>query len=143
MGLRRLVARPLVPTSGLSSTTTTRARLYHWNRCARLSSWLPPEGIKVVWVGMRNAEGEVYCWSTAGTGKHVSVLGTSLRFLLAGGLRGEGLASPHPILGAISCARLRAQLVFTGDAARAVFHLFSPGPDARLSGRCVPEGPVG
>ena len=39
-----------------------KSKTYYWNRRTRLSSWLPPERIKVVWVGMRNAEGEVYYW---------------------------------------------------------------------------------
>ena len=39
-----------------------KSKTYYWNRRTRLSSWLPPEGIKVVWVGMRDAEGGVYYW---------------------------------------------------------------------------------
>ena len=31
-----------------------KSKTYCWNRRTRLSSWLPPEGIKVVWVGMRD-----------------------------------------------------------------------------------------
>ena len=35
---------------------------YYWNRRTRLSSWSPPEGITVVWVGTRDEEGVLYFW---------------------------------------------------------------------------------
>ena len=52
-GRRRLMRRPVVLMCGLSSTTTSRARPTAGTDVLVLSSWLPPEGIKVVWVGMR------------------------------------------------------------------------------------------
>ena len=80
-----------------------KSKTYYWNRRTRLSSWLPPEGIKVVWVGMRDTEGR----STTDTTKHVPVLGSFLLFLLADGLRGEGLGTPSPHLGCLSRRRQR------------------------------------
>ena len=68
---------------------------YYWNRRTRLSSWSPPEGITVVWVGTRDEEG---VFST-GTGIHVSVRIHSFRCFLGDGLRGEGLGIPSPLLG--------------------------------------------
>ena len=35
---------------------------HFWNRRTHQTIWKPLEGIKVVWVGTRNAEGEVYYW---------------------------------------------------------------------------------
>ena len=35
---------------------------YYWNRHTRASSWKPPLGVKVVWIGERNEEGVVCYW---------------------------------------------------------------------------------
>ena len=35
---------------------------YYWNRRTRLSSWSPPEGITVVWVGELPESGGVWYW---------------------------------------------------------------------------------
>ena len=61
----------------------------YWNRCSRATSWLPPEGIKIVWVG------------TLRTRRRSSTTGT--RQLQGGRCRGEGLGIPHPISGATAC----------------------------------------
>ena len=39
-----------------------KSKTFYWNRRTRLSSWLPPEGIKVVWVGTMDEEGDYYYW---------------------------------------------------------------------------------
>ena len=39
-----------------------KSKTYYWNRRTRLSSWLPPEGIKVVWVGTQDKVGVVCYW---------------------------------------------------------------------------------
>ena len=39
-----------------------KSKTYCWNRRTRLSSWLPPVGIKVVWVGTQDEEGVFYYW---------------------------------------------------------------------------------
>ena len=37
-----------------------KSKTYYWNRRTCLSSWLPPVGIEVGWVGKRDTEG-IYC----------------------------------------------------------------------------------
>ena len=39
-----------------------KSKTYYWNRRTRLSSWLPPEGIMVYWVGTRDEEGDLCFW---------------------------------------------------------------------------------
>ena len=39
-----------------------KSKTYYWNRCTRLSSWLPPEGIMVFCFGTRDEEGVLYYW---------------------------------------------------------------------------------
>ena len=68
-------------------------KTYYWNRRSGKTAWNPPEGLKVVWCGRRDHEGEVH-------GLTCSVRTTSLHFL-----QGEGAtASPGmQILGAVPC----------------------------------------
>ena len=40
-------------------------KTYFWNRRTHVSSWLAPEGMKVVWIGTRDEEGVLcYCQET-------------------------------------------------------------------------------
>ena len=39
-----------------------KSKTFYWNRRTRLSSWLPPEGVNVVWVGTMDEEGDYYYW---------------------------------------------------------------------------------
>ena len=34
----------------------------YWNCRSGKTAWNPPEGLEVVWVGVRDGEGEVYYW---------------------------------------------------------------------------------
>ena len=77
-----------------------KSKAYYWNRRTRSSSWLPPEGIKVVWVGMRNAEGEVYYWHRV--------------------TRVSSWASPHPFMGATS-GRITSWCVVLSEVKVATF----------------------
>ena len=80
--------RPVVRMSGLSSTTTSRAR-----PATGPDVLVCPRGSLLrASRSSGSACGTLRERSTTGTGKHVSVLGTSLLFLLADGLRGEGLS---------------------------------------------------
>ena len=87
-GLRRLVTRPSVPTSGCSSRGGGQTLLLEPTLQRDL-------GVKVVWFGEQPAAGGV----GTGTRKRVSVLMTSHRFLLADGSRSEGLGITSPLLG--------------------------------------------
>ena len=40
-------------------------KTYYWNRPTHSTSWNPPPGIKVVWVGERTKEGGVWYWQPA------------------------------------------------------------------------------
>ena len=39
-------------------------KTYYWNHRSGKTAWNPLEGLKVVWCGQRDAEGEVYYWHT-------------------------------------------------------------------------------
>ena len=70
-----------------------KGKTNYWNRRTRQSVWT---GIRVVWVGRRNSEDEVYYWH-----KDSRVRSFDLHPLPPGyGGRGEGLASPYSISGA-------------------------------------------
>ena len=56
-----------------------QSRTFYWNRRTHLSSWLPPEGIMVVWVGTMDEEGDYYYWHR----KHVPVHMSFFLFLLS------------------------------------------------------------
>ena len=100
-GLRRLMARPSVPTSGCSSprganpSTGTDAPTRpagHHLRASRLSG---------------SASSLLQGGFGTGTRKRVSVLMTSHRFLLADWSRGEGLGIPSPLHGCHTRRRQR------------------------------------
>ena len=123
--------RPVVRMCGLSSTTTSRARPTagtHVLVC-------PPGSLLRASRSSASACGTLRGRSTTGTGKHVSVLGTSLLFLLADGLRGEGLGISSPHLGCHSRRRQRRHV----QGVLCSF-LLVPGPDAWRHGRSGPEG---
>ena len=98
-GLRR----PVVRMCGLSSTTTSKARLTTGTDVLVF----PPGSLLRASRSSGSASGTLRGRSTTGTGKHVPVLGTSLLFLLADGLRSEGLGIPSPHLGCHSRRRQR------------------------------------
>ena len=101
-GLRRLMRRPVVRMCGLSSTTTSRAPSTGTDVLI-----CPPDSLLRASRSSGSASGTLRERSTTGTGKHVSVLGTSHRFLLADGPRREGLGIPSPHLGCQSRRRQR------------------------------------
>ena len=51
-----------VPDSPKWVRDRVKSRTFFWNRRTRASSWNPPEGIRVVWVCERTAEGGVWYW---------------------------------------------------------------------------------
>ena len=77
-GRRRLIRRPVAPTSGLSSTTTSRARPTTGTDVLVC----PPGSLLRPSRSAGSASGTLRVLSTSGIRKHVPVLGSSLLFLL-------------------------------------------------------------
>ena len=79
-----------------------KSKTNYWNRRTRLSSWLPPVGIKVFWVGTQDEEGVFHYWHRD-TRVSTYDFSFSSSWVMGGEVR--GLASPHPILGATTSLR--------------------------------------
>ena len=71
---------------------TEGGKTHYWNRCSNETFWNPPEGIKVLWVGEKSAEGRDL---VVAQGNSCQCLGppTSSSWLV-------GLGAPHHIMGA-------------------------------------------
>ena len=67
-------------------------KTHYWNRRSNETLWNPPEGIQVVWIGEKSADGGIWYWHRY---TRVSTWGppTASSWLMGLGVR--GLASPH------------------------------------------------